>query len=70
MTSSMYHKTLLLSLDIIVGNLIIMGCMFLPKLYAVYYVDEEKMNLAKQTTPTNRITDASVVDPDGLVSQP
>ena len=50
MANSAYYKSLLLSLSVVLGNLIITFSLFVPKLYALYFVSSEKMVYAAATT--------------------
>ncbi|CAH1779070.1 unnamed protein product [Owenia fusiformis] len=44
-----YHKVILLSIALIMNATVLMLCLFAPKVYAIYYVDEEKLILASNS---------------------
>ena len=61
MANSAYYKTLLLALSLLLGNLIIIFMLFIPKIYAVYFVSAQvqcaKGTVAQQEGGTTTVTE-------------
>ncbi len=56
-TSYAYHQAVLLALCLILNVFITVLCLYVPKIYAIYFVDEEKLSIVTyqqtQTTTTH-----------------
>ena len=45
-----YHRAVLLSVALIINGVVTILCLFIPKLYALYYIDESKIKFGTMTS--------------------
>ena len=50
-----YHKVVLLSLSLILNSSVMLLCLYVPKLYALFYVDEDNIVFTRNQATTSRV---------------
>ena len=51
-----YHKVILLTLVVILNSSVVVLCLYIPRVYAVYYVEEAKLKIVGSILPATEFT--------------
>ena len=60
-----YHQAALLAFCLIINGFVTLCCLYIPKIYAIYFVDESKIKFVTMPTKVTQVVPATVsIDPN------
>ena len=64
-----YHKVILLALVVILNSSVVVLCLYVPRVYAVYYVEDAKLKIVGSILPATEFTSTLPNNTDSKVQQ-